>query len=363
MNAYQRALREFQDYADDVTRARYRSFGDAIQRFASTLTPGTPIGDVAAELPAVDFDAWYQAQHTTVRSMVGSGRLTWPDDRRERLAMQVGLVRGLAAEQPDILEFTHNFMWARNNFDDNVAEFVQQLFRPFTRDFLRFVHDTPGFVAGLHGHTANGTGSSKETITVERTELVQVADRVMRQLYNQETQGETSVAALVTTLGLSGNDVALAMRYAQKQGWITLTSVFDQQLPVGVDVTREGMQYAERLMRVRPEQAVASHTASHNTYHVSGHGARVNVNSLDASVNVVHGDANTTLFEQIEDAVESGVADTATRDAVLTSVRALRDAPDAPTRAQRLGGLLQVGANVMTVLAPFLPQLMQLATQ
>lgn len=152
MNAYQRALRDFQDYADDVSRARYRSFEDAIRRFASTLAPGTPIGDVAAQLPPIDFDAWYRAQQATVRSVVGSGRLAWPYDGRERLAVQVEFVRRLASGRLDILDFTREFMWVRNDFDDNVAEFVQQVFRPFTRDFLRLAHDTPAFAAGLRGN-------------------------------------------------------------------------------------------------------------------------------------------------------------------------------------------------------------------
>ena len=86
MNPHQRALRGFQDYADDVSRARHRTFQDAIRRFAAALAPSTPLGDVAARLPSVDFDAWYRAQETTVGSMVGSGELTWPDDGGERLA-------------------------------------------------------------------------------------------------------------------------------------------------------------------------------------------------------------------------------------------------------------------------------------
>jgi hypothetical protein len=149
VNVYQRALRDFQDYADDVSRSRYRTFDDAIRRLASTLVGTTPLGDVVAQLPQVDFDQWYNAQLATVGSTVGSGTLTWPDDMRERLAMQIELVRRLAAGKPDVLDFTHNFMWVQNNYDDNIAELVQQVFRPFVRDFLRFVHDSPSFSNGL----------------------------------------------------------------------------------------------------------------------------------------------------------------------------------------------------------------------
>jgi hypothetical protein len=46
------------------------------------------------------------------------------------------------------------FMYVRNNFDDNTAEFVQQVFRPFVRDFLRFAHDDDEFVSKLQSGDA-----------------------------------------------------------------------------------------------------------------------------------------------------------------------------------------------------------------
>lgn len=65
MNAYQRALRDFQNYSDDVSRSRYQTIQDAFRRLASTLVPGTPIGDVATLLPSMEFDAWIAKQSAT----------------------------------------------------------------------------------------------------------------------------------------------------------------------------------------------------------------------------------------------------------------------------------------------------------
>lgn len=154
MNIYQRALRDFQDYADDVSRSRHSTFADAIRRFTSTFVQNTPLGEVVATLPHVDFDQWYVAQQATVGGMVGSGVLTWPDDSRERLALQVELIRRMALGQLDLLDFTTNFMWAGNNINDNTAEFVRHLFRPFVRDFVRLAHDTPSFENGLRQRDA-----------------------------------------------------------------------------------------------------------------------------------------------------------------------------------------------------------------
>lgn len=149
MNTYQRALRDFQDAADDLTRANYNNCNGLLRRVAATVVPTTPLGDVVAALPSVAFEPWYDKQVATVSSMVGSGTLTWPDDRLERLSLQVGLIRRLAAGQLDISTFCSNFMWESSHYNDNIAEFIQQIFRPFVRDFLRFAHETQSFADGL----------------------------------------------------------------------------------------------------------------------------------------------------------------------------------------------------------------------
>jgi hypothetical protein len=150
MNEYQRALRDFQDHAEDVSRARYLNMKDALRRLASTLVPTTPLGDVVEQLPKVDFDSWYKAQLGTGGAMVGTASINWPDGRDQRLAMQVELIRRLASDRVDLMEFTYTFTYVGNSFNNNTAEFVQQIFRPFVRDFLRFAHDSPMFEAGLN---------------------------------------------------------------------------------------------------------------------------------------------------------------------------------------------------------------------
>lgn len=195
----------------------------------------------------------------------------------------------------------------------------------------------------------------RELPNMERTTLLKVADRAMCVLYDQEVHGRYSGPDLVDALELDEAQVARALRYAEKQGWITAKHVFGAQLPVDVSLTPAGMRYAESLLNARPSEAVTPNVV----YNVSGPNARINISSHDASVNVVDLDAN-TLFARIEQAVSEGVADVTLREEVLESVRHLQAAPDASSRAERLGELLQVAANVITVIQPFLPALTQI---
>jgi hypothetical protein len=212
-NVYQRSLRDFQDYADDVTRSRHQTFDDAIRRFASTLVDNTPLGDVIAQLPQVDFDQWYSKQLTTVGGMVGSGTITWPVDGRERLAMQVEMVRRMASDRLDVLDFAQNFMCVGSRFDDNIAEFVQQIFRPFVRDFLRIVHDTPSFSDGLHQRTP--PQESEVSMSDELT------------LFISHSVRDTEIAKSIVTL------FEKAFKISARR--IRCTSVDGYRLPAGAD--------------------------------------------------------------------------------------------------------------------------------
>jgi hypothetical protein len=160
MNEYQRALRDFQDYADDVIRSRRTTFPDSARRFVSVLVPGTPLGDVSSGLPHVDISRWLTERTASMSSMVGSGDFAWPDDKPERLAMQLALLRKIAANEIDLIGFMHSFFVVSGQVDEYVSQFVQYIFKPFVRDFLRFAHDDPFFENALRSSPPESSKTS-----------------------------------------------------------------------------------------------------------------------------------------------------------------------------------------------------------
>jgi predicted nucleotide-binding protein len=136
----QNALEELQIVSEDLLASTYDTFQDAAQRLADIISPPAPIGEfLDHELPHIDFEGWYASGESTRSSMVGSGKLAWPRDPKERLAVQVELFRHLGRHDIDVIDFCMTFLWAGGRHDDNVSNFVDQLGRPFLRDLKRFL--------------------------------------------------------------------------------------------------------------------------------------------------------------------------------------------------------------------------------
>jgi hypothetical protein len=131
------ALRDYNDYSGDVANSGSENFDNNLRRFVSLFDLSEPLGTMADKLlPPVAFDEWY-AKCQTTSSMVGSDELDWPLPRREKVALQLQLLRRIASRTIVLYRFCAQFCSAGANLDDNIRKFVGQIFRPFCRDFLR----------------------------------------------------------------------------------------------------------------------------------------------------------------------------------------------------------------------------------
>ncbi|MDB5439958.1 MAG: hypothetical protein JWM33_2385 [Caulobacteraceae bacterium] len=110
---------------------------------------------------------------------------------------------------------------------------------------------------------------------------------------------------------------------------------------------------AHYQVKVRRAGTHTPHQGGNFTINVTGSNARANINSTDNSVNVV----NEGVLEDIERAIEKGVADIQSRAAMLNSVAEMRDAKDKFSFLKAYQSLMSSAGDHITVLTPFLPAL------
>ncbi len=96
-------------------------------------------------------------------------------------------------------------------------------------------------------------------------------------------------------------------------------------------------------------------------YNLTGPNARVNIGSLDSSTNVVNV-TEQTLFSQMHDAIESGIADERRRADLQELVRELEAEKGKPSFLQTYLVFVSAIADHASLIAPFLPALSQLLT-
>lgn len=156
----ERSLRDYDHSADDLINSNHDTFVGNLQRFLFVLRDNPVLNSVLAEgLPDVDFCTWYAQAKTTVGGMVGSGTLTWPIEKSQRLALQRALLETIAEGNESVPDFCINFMYTDNHYDSMVAEFNRQIVEPFTRDVRVLVEDV---VDDVSSGSANGPESMLE---------------------------------------------------------------------------------------------------------------------------------------------------------------------------------------------------------
>lgn len=92
------------------------------------------------------------------------------------------------------------------------------------------------------------------------------------------------------------------------------------------------------------------------TYNISGPHSRVNVNSLDQSINIGDNHVATTL-DQLRDILNDQVADAEERSRLLAKVDELQQAQGTEKFTETYKEFMLMAANHMTVIAPLVPAL------
>jgi hypothetical protein len=111
--------------------------------------------------------------------------------------------------------------------------------------------------------------------------------------------------------------------------------------------------------KVQKETARKIRHSATTIYNVTGPNARVNVQSTDASTNVVSVNS-AQLFEQLAEALRTGVAETSERTTLIAKVEALERVASTPGYWNAYQRFIAAAADHMTLISPFLPALAQL---
>ncbi|MCE5322425.1 hypothetical protein LLG46_03800 [bacterium] len=106
--------------------------------------------------------------------------------------------------------------------------------------------------------------------------------------------------------------------------------------------------------KVRKESAVSFGRPSAVTYNLNGAASRVNVNSIDSSVNVVNA-ANDDSFQQLRALIEQNISEPRKRAELLDHVNQLKNTSGGADYKSRYTAFIAAAADHMTLIAPFIP--------
>ena len=110
---------------------------------------------------------------------------------------------------------------------------------------------------------------------------------------------------------------------------------------------------------VRKNTKIQAPTAAQQvTYNLHGENSRVNINSTDASTNIVNISSN-EIFVKLEEAART-VQDSSVRAILLEEISRMKVAQNQPDFTAKYQSFIAAAANHMTVFAPFIPALTQL---
>lgn len=147
-NRYQQSLRELQEAVDEVKRSIFSTFASNLQRFFDVVDNDPLISGLVASLPEQLYTNW-KAQ-TWGEDGERAHSLSFPSERRARVAIQLRLVREILGNLIPLYSFSSAFFAVGSRLDDQIAAFVTHVFRPMSTDLIKLLHNTEEFEAGLN---------------------------------------------------------------------------------------------------------------------------------------------------------------------------------------------------------------------
>ena len=108
--------------------------------------------------------------------------------------------------------------------------------------------------------------------------------------------------------------------------------------------------------KVRKTTSRSPHGGATNVT-ISGHNARLNIGSVDSSTNVVNGVVSPEVFTELAKALRGAVKAQHEQERMIQQVHVLQRAVGTPDYRRAYREFVEMAANWMTIVAPFIPAL------
>ena len=133
------SYKKFSNSANDLINSSYNTFSSNLKNFLSLCENDKKISPIIDDIKELnlDFDSWYNNSMNTVGSMVGSGKLAFPEEEKEKMYIIYSLLRKVNNGDIEIISFSLKFL-ARNRYD-KVQDYIIYFNEEITKRFVVFI--------------------------------------------------------------------------------------------------------------------------------------------------------------------------------------------------------------------------------
>jgi hypothetical protein len=167
---------EYDGLAADVARSDHNFFKSNLQRWFEFLDTSSPFArPILQQLESAGhFPTWFEPYRIIMVTGGGSTPFAWPEDRRQRLGMQLHLLRRMAGGEIEPGTFALIVLHTGRSIHDGIARILDQIFIPMSRDLRRYLKEQTAaaaapavFTSAVPETPASSTSSSAEILTLK----------------------------------------------------------------------------------------------------------------------------------------------------------------------------------------------------